>query len=128
PWIDPESKEMFFSEIQALEALEPGFYKRILEPSRASRTLVDPSEIEIALVPGVAFDRRGARIGMGGGYFDRLLPKMSHAVRIGLAYGCQISPAELPAAPHDVPVHLIVTESEIIEAAGVGDRPIGRFL
>jgi len=115
PWINPETQEMAFSELSDLADLAPGFYQTILEPSREVRTAVDPTEIEVALVPGVAFDRLGGRLGMGGGYFDRLLPRMTHAVRLGLAFGAQISETPLPVENHDARMRAIVTESEIIE-------------
>lgn len=125
PWINPETRQMAFSELRTVDDLAPGFYQRILEPGQ--RTEVDPLEIEAVLVPGVAFDRKGGRIGMGGGYFDRMLPQMTHAVRIGLAYGAQISKEPLPLEPHDIPLHFIVTESEIIEARSGDGMPLGRL-
>lgn len=122
PWVHPETQEMALSELKDLRDLVPGFYKKVLEPSPERRTFVDPSEVEVALVPGVAFDRAGIRLGMGGGYFDRLLPRMTHAIRIGVAFSVQLSADPLPGESHDVPVHAIVTEAEWIDAAKRTDR------
>jgi len=73
--------------------------------------------IEFVLVPGVAFDLAGHRLGYGGGYYDRLLPMLPpHAVRVAGAFEIQIVD-RVPAAPHDVAVDAIVTESRIVVPA-----------
>jgi len=65
-------------------------------------------------VPGVAFDREGRRLGYGGGYYDRLLPQLAaRAVRVAGAFDLQLV-ARVPAAPHDVAVDAIVTESGVL--------------
>ena len=72
-----------------------------------------PGEWDLTLVPLLAFDRRGYRLGYGKGYYDRLLgarPMLS----IGLAFAAQEVDA-LPDEPHDVPLNYIVTEDEIIQ-------------
>jgi len=86
----------------------------IPEP-RAERPRVPREAIDFVLVPGVAFDLEGRRLGYGGGYYDRLLPLLSpRAARIAGAFDMQI--VELvPAAPHDVRIDAIVTESRTIE-------------
>lgn len=74
-------------------------------------------EPEILIVPLVAFDRRGGRLGYGGGFYDRTL-EMLRAKRptlaIGFAYGAQ-EDDDLPLEPTDQPLDMIVTESEVIE-------------
>lgn len=84
----------------------------ILEPAQ-SWPLVEPGEVDLVVVPGVAFDRQGTRLGYGGGYYDRTLPLMKRARFVALAYGFQVVNA-LPAAPHDVPLHGIATEEGLI--------------
>ncbi|MEK7171342.1 MAG: 5-formyltetrahydrofolate cyclo-ligase, partial [Patescibacteria group bacterium] len=69
-------------------------------------------EIDVALVPGIAFDETGHRIGFGGGYFDRFLKKI-HCTTIGLAYEFQII-EKAPVEQYDVAVDYIVTEKRII--------------
>ena len=86
----------------------------IPEP-RAERPLVPREAIGFVLVPGVAFDLEGRRLGYGGGYYDRLLPMLSpRAARVAGAFDIQIV-ERVPAAPHDVRVGAIVTESRIVE-------------
>jgi 5-formyltetrahydrofolate cyclo-ligase len=70
--------------------------------------------IDFVLVPGVAFDRTGRRLGYGGGYYDRLLPLLSpRAARVAGAFLLQLVD-RVPAAPHDVAVDAIVTESGVL--------------
>ena len=74
---------------------------------------LDPSEIDVVAVPGVAFDRGGRRIGYGGGYYDRFLRGMP-AFRVAVVFGLQVVDEVLPAGRFDLPVHAIVTEDETI--------------
>ena len=76
-------------------------------------TTIAPGRLDVVAVPGVAFDRRGRRVGYGRGYYDRLLPTTS-ASAVALAFGLQVLPGELPAGGADVEVDLIVTESGTI--------------
>ena len=75
--------------------------------------LVNPSEIELVLVPGVGFDRAGSRLGRGGGYYDRLLAEMPGAKKVGLAFSFQVVP-EVPVGAHDLSMDYVVTENAII--------------
>jgi 5-formyltetrahydrofolate cyclo-ligase len=87
---------------------------KILEPRANLRELpekrVDISEVDLIMVPGVAFDRRGARMGHGFGYYDKLL---EHArpdtPLVALAFECQLFP-EIPTQPHDIFMDKIITE------------------
>jgi 5-formyltetrahydrofolate cyclo-ligase len=83
----------------------------IREPPRES--IVTPEEVDFALVPGVAFDHEGSRLGYGHGYYDRLLRKLSCPI-VGLAYEVQILD-RIPCEDCDVPVQRIVTENRTIE-------------
>lgn len=86
-----------------------------LEP--ASGTPLDPLEIDAVVVPAVAFDRRGGRVGYGGGFYDRFLPTTrTDAVRIGVAFGLQLlAPGDaVPAGAFDLRVDIVVTESEVL--------------
>jgi len=71
--------------------------------------VIPPSEVALALVPGVAFDRQGRRLGYGGGYFDRFLCDFT-GVTLGVIYQALLLD-QLPYGEHDVPVGWIVTES-----------------
>lgn len=68
--------------------------------------------IDIAIIPGVAFDRKGNRLGRGKGYYDRLLKNL-RCTKIGVAFSCQIVD-KVPHEVHDMAMDLIVTEKEII--------------
>lgn len=92
------------------ELVESGFVVREPLPDAPE---VAPSEVDLVLVPGLAFDARGHRLGYGQGYYDRLLPRLSRARRMGLAYELSLL-AEVPNAPHDEPVDYIVTERRVL--------------
>ena len=86
----------------------PG-YRGIPEP-QSHCALIAADAIDWVLVPGVAFDTTGHRLGYGGGYYDRLLPQLrSDAARIAGGYEIQLVD-RVPAAPHDVPVQALATE------------------
>lgn len=74
---------------------------------------VDPSEIELVVVPAVAFDRRGNRLGRGKGFYDRLLAE-TKAATIGVGYDFQLLD-ELPTEQHDVPMDMVITQSVVIK-------------
>lgn len=57
--------------------------------------------IDLAIIPGVAFDRQGNRLGRGKGYYDRLLPRLENTYKIGLCFPCQLVD-RIPAEAHDV--------------------------
>ena len=78
--------------------LQPG-YQGISEPLDSCQTLA-PEEIDLVLVPGRAFTREGRRLGRGKGYYDRLLPRLKNAARVGVAFPFQIVD-ELPVEPWD---------------------------
>jgi 5-formyltetrahydrofolate cyclo-ligase len=80
-------------------------------PDTAPR--VEPSDVDFALVPALAVDPRGYRIGYGGGYYDRLLPLMTRACACVLAYDFQLV-AEVPDLPLDVAADLVVTDARVI--------------
>ncbi len=74
--------------------------------------LTDASVIDLVIVPAVAYDGNGNRVGRGKGYYDRLLPNIK-ATRIGIAYDCQVFD-EIDAEDTDVPVDFVITESRVI--------------
>ena len=78
------------------------------EPAETSPRL-ELGDLAALVVPGVAFDRHGGRIGWGGGYYDATLAQCPHAVRIGVAYSCQIVDS-VRRADHDVAMHWLITE------------------
>jgi 5-formyltetrahydrofolate cyclo-ligase len=87
-------------------------------PEIAERNRVAPHVLEVVIIPGSVFDRRGGRLGYGGGYYDRLLAAIPEAARIGLAFSMQVL-EKLQLQPHDQLLDYVVTEDEII-AGGRG--------
>jgi 5-formyltetrahydrofolate cyclo-ligase len=79
---------------------------------------VPPEEVDVIVTPGVAFDRRGMRVGYGGGYYDRFFARTrADAVRVGAGYSAQLVEEPLPAAAFDLPLDLLVTEAETLRFA-----------
>jgi 5-formyltetrahydrofolate cyclo-ligase len=76
--------------------------------------IIQPGEIELALVPGLAFDRRGCRLGYGGGYFDRFLEKFQ-GISAGIIFQALLLDA-VPHTAHDIPMQWIVTEDELFRS------------
>lgn len=108
--------EMDFLEFRSREELLPGRYD-ILEPDRRICRHCTPQESDAVLVPALAFDRQGYRLGFGGGYYDRLLSRLDPAVlTIGLI-GHDSLLDHLPREPHDQPVRVVCTERETIRRA-----------
>ena len=96
----------------------------ILEPEPSLRDLPDrrvlPEELDLLIVPGVAFDPSGWRLGHGQGFYDRLLARTPDGIpKIGLAFECQIA-AALPTEPHDVPLDRVITERHFY-SGGISD-------
>src|SRR6266545_7228159 len=96
----------------------PG-YRGIPEP-RADAPAIAAERVDWVLVPGVAFDRDGRRLGYGGGFYDRLLPLLAgHSPRIAACYALQIVDA-VPSGPHDARMDVIITEHELLSIAREG--------
>lgn len=113
-----ESSRIELCRLEEVDDLAPGHFG-ILEPRRELRTrperAVDVERVELVVVPGVAFDRQGGRLGHGRGYYDELLKRLRPAVpRIALAYECQIVD-QVPMLAHDMPMHKVITELAIYE-------------
>jgi 5-formyltetrahydrofolate cyclo-ligase len=91
----------------------PG-YQGILEPQPTRTHAVGLQTLDLAIVPGVAFDMQGTRLGFGMGFYDRLLSQLHQAIpKIGLAFEFQVVP-QLPRQAHDVRLDAIVTERRVI--------------
>lgn len=110
PAFDQITKSYVCTNFPGWEYLAEGPY-RILEPERIMA--VDPRLIELAILPGVAFDLKGTRLGYGKGVFDKLLSD-TDCIKIGLAYDFQIID-DLPREDHDLVMDMVVTEKRIIK-------------
>nr|WP_269802759.1 5-formyltetrahydrofolate cyclo-ligase [Actinocorallia populi] len=83
----------------------------LLEPTEPPRGIAAIKAADVVLVPALAVDRQGNRLGQGGGSYDRVLARVSPAIlTIGVVYDTEFVP-ELPAEPHDRPVRAVVTPS-----------------
>lgn len=78
----------------------------------------EPLDVEVAVVPMLAFDASGNRLGYGAGYYDRFLKRYPHIRKIGLCLSCQQVPL-IPSSEDDVRMDYIVTEKEIISCRGI---------
>lgn len=120
PWCNDDGELELFR-LASMDELEVGMYK-ILEPRKELRSLpekqVNVEELDLIMVPGVAFDRRGARMGHGKGYYDKLL---QHARKdtplIALAFECQLF-EQIPVADHDIFMDKIITEDQVYTGRG----------
>lgn len=113
PKVDNDTNSLTKHSIEGMHETSAG-YMGIPEP------VTDPcckvEEIEFIIVPGVAFDEKGGRIGYGGGYYDKLLPRVKGLRTIAaLAYEEQIYD-ELPSEEHDVGMDIIITDRRVIRA------------
>jgi 5-formyltetrahydrofolate cyclo-ligase len=120
PWCNAQGELELFH-LENMEELAVGMYK-ILEPKEDLRHLpakqVAATDLDLIMVPGVAFDRTGARMGHGKGYYDKLLQHARFdAPLVALAFECQLFP-EIPTAPHDIFMDMIITERVIHEGKG----------
>lgn len=107
--------------LQSMDELVVGKWK-ILEPPRErwgeAGKEIDPAEIDIVMVPGVAFSREGGRMGNGQGYYDRLLGRVRpECALVGLCYECQLFD-DLVVGPHDVFMDKVVSELAVYVGRG----------
>lgn len=85
----------------------------LLVPDPAHLKIIAPESIDLIVVPAVAYDIAGNRLGMGAGYYDRFIPHASKAVRIGAIWSSQMVDS-IPANEYDMPVHYLLREDGII--------------
>jgi 5-formyltetrahydrofolate cyclo-ligase len=113
---DAKTKTLSFSEIESFEGeLAPGAFG-ILEPRPGRLRPVSIAKADMILVPLVAWDEKGHRLGYGAGYFDRALAGAGRVRKVGLALEAQRLP-RVPESRHDVPLDLIVTERRVVRCA-----------
>ena len=117
PLLNPiQNNQLCFSHYQIGEKLIANRYK-ILEPEYQPEKIILPAELELVLVPLVAFDSKGNRLGSGAGYYDRTFNFLLSAQSptkpflLGIAYAWQ-KLEELPIEPWDVPLNAVATDTE----------------
>jgi len=111
--------ELFW--LQSMDELELGMY-RILEPRAELRDVaakkLQPEDLDLVMVPGVAFDRNGGRTGHGKGYYDKLLQHARpDAPLVALGFECQLFD-EIPVESHDIYMDAVVTEDAVYKGKG----------
>ena len=114
PVVLPDTFDLFHSEIKSFDDLASGI-NETQEPSPERRIKMNPESFDLVIVPGVAFDTQGGRLGHGKGYYDRFLEGTS-AFRLALAFECQLLET-VPTELHDVPMNAILSESGIVETS-----------
>ncbi|MEM9070416.1 MAG: 5-formyltetrahydrofolate cyclo-ligase [Myxococcota bacterium] len=112
PRVDYDEQRIVLHEYAGEELIRGAF--GVFEPA-ATSPRVDLSKVDLVIVPGLAFDPLGHRVGYGKGYYDQLLPTLPHAFRVAVGYDFQLV-SEVPAQAHDVPVHAIVTDARTLYA------------
>ena len=122
PWCNDRGELELFH-LETMDELAVGMYK-ILEPTEELRDVpakqVHAEDLDLIMVPGVAFDRGGARMGHGKGYYAKLLQHARlDAPLVALAFECQLFPA-IPTAPHDIFMDKIITEKATYIGKGRG--------
>ena len=114
PLVDAKQREIVPFKIDNLDSdIRPG-YRGIREPIPEQCKQIPIQYVNLAIIPGVAFDERGGRIGHGMGVYDRFIPKLDITTRkVALAFECQIVP-QIPMEPHDRYTDIIITEKRIV--------------
>lgn len=108
PISDTNNFTLTLSYITGFDDLQKGAYG-ILEPKKIIKA--DLSDIDLAVIPGLAFDKNGNRMGFGKGYYDKLL-KDCKAHKTALCYSFQMFD-KIPSDTHDIPMNTIITEDGI---------------
>ncbi|KAB3533545.1 5-formyltetrahydrofolate cyclo-ligase [Alkaliphilus serpentinus] len=109
-----KTRELLVSEVQDIkEDLEIGNFG-VLEPKKEKERILDPNILDLIVVPGVSFDKRGYRIGYGGGYYDRFLAKHNDITTLSLIFQLQLID-QVPNDTFDIPVDYLITEKELIK-------------
>ena len=109
-WFKPEPHLTVHSLDSELEQHPYGYW----QPAKSS-PVTDPKAIDLALVPGLAFDKEGTRLGYGMGFYDRLLPQLREDVlRVGISASALLVEA-LPKDAHDIPMTHSVTETGLLK-------------
>lgn len=113
PFVQKNKIILQLSELEDFNDLEPKTFG-ILEPKDDKIKKFDPGNVELVIVPGIAFDRRGHRIGYGLGHYDRFLAGLKKKTKkIALAFDFQIID-KIPEEEHDIAMDIIVTNKEVI--------------
>lgn len=122
PRMVPQQRMLRFHIVRGLDELASGPFGIRQPPAEAEAVALD--RIDVLVVPGVAFDRRGGRLGWGKGYYDTTLASSEYPLRVGYAHACQIV-HEVPRASHDVHMDLVISDAGVIRTGARGGGRTG---
>ncbi len=109
--------EIRFARVHSLDALAPGGFGLLEPPASAPTHALTDRDVDLVLVPGLAFASNGARLGFGRGYYDRALASFAAApppLRLGVCFAAFLDTAPIPTDENDVPMHAVATEHGIV--------------
>ena len=114
PYVINDDLKLHVSELKDFNELEPKTFE-ILEPKEPYTREFNPDKLDLVIVPGIVFDKKGHRIGYGYGYYDRFLKLLGKNVKkIGFAFEFQLVD-KIPEEQHDVPMDVVITEKRVLE-------------
>ena len=119
PLIEKETKTLRLSYINDASVLVPSTF-HVHEPV-GTEISAQPRDVKVVIVPMIAFDRHGNRLGYGAGYYDRFLSANVHITRIGLAFS-SLEVTEVPSDANDIRMDVIITEKGIIRCGNEKER------
>jgi len=120
PRVEPNSRDLALYRIEDVRRDVQAGFQGILEPRVPEEKRVAPGAIDLVLVPGLAFDDRGFRLGFGGGYYDRLLAQAPGVMAVGVGFRFQVV-TRIPRRQWDQAVGYLVTE-EWLKSCGTRPR------
>lgn len=115
PRVDPVSGKLHWHNIYDWKADLTTGYRGIREPSLTTSE-INPSQIRVALIPAIAVDKQGNRLGFGGGFYDRNIPNLTTSILIVPVFPCQLL-HHVPIDDFDQKIHIIVTSSAVIRCS-----------
>lgn len=111
PISQPDDHSLLLSRLEKFSHLTEGAY-HIRELAPPLRQKISAGQIDLCLIPGIAFDKLGNRLGFGAGYYDRFLPRLRPDVpKIGVCFSAQLSIEPLPTDEYDKPMDYLLTEN-----------------
>lgn len=113
PRVNPADRTMKCIQVEKFSDLQSGAYG-IMEPLDDPSRMIPPTEIDLVIVPGVAFDSQGYRLGYGGGYYDRFFSSPSiRPIRVGVSFPEQLV-ADVYPESHDQRMDFVITSTKVL--------------
>jgi len=112
PYALPKSRIMHFIQIESLEGMVKSRYG-VYEPVFDENKIITPDDETLIIVPALAFDKKGYRMGYGGGYYDTYFENNPHGYKAGIAYS-EMLVDYVPTEAHDKPIDILITDKEFL--------------